>query len=1184
MNALPFDHLAPPRLPSDAELIIPRGADPESSIIGPVAGRYDLDERIARGGMGIVYRAHDRQLNRTVAVKVMRGKYMDRPDLLRRFVAEARISGRLQHPGIVPVYEVGILSDARPFIAMKLIEGQTLSKHLRERTSPAENQVHYLKVFEALCHTMAYAHKERVIHRDLKPDNVMVGAFSEVQVMDWGLAKFLDPSDAIATTPDGFDAIEKSAYLSNHSRDGHTPVGEYQTQAMAVVAVGPDTPGVGYTTAGEVFGTLAYMPPEQARGEMELVDRRGDVFALGAILCQILTSQPPYFGPPETLREQAREGKLFGAYLLLDRCGAEQSIILLAKHCLAVDPEARPADAGVLAGMVTECLEGLQDRTKEIEVTRVKMEARLSEAEARERLARQARRLARMLAVAGVMVAAMLATGLGWYANDRIARNQAEDHRRVLAIQQIDEALAEADRFDRKAHDVSNTPHERDLAARQAAAASQRAEALLSTSSNIPEELRGRHEAMRTRLTETDRGTRLAMALENWRVQTFDTIGKFDPEAAAKACRETLSQNGFEALTREPAIVAAEIKAHPAGASIRELLLDWLAVTPDATERSGLVNVITLTGNPPSPGWLQALASGEIEDFAKLSEPANDAFIPATGLALAGKRLLEAGRKAEAERLFQRGVRRFPNNFALNAQLGMILRGRSDGKSEAIRYLTAARAARANDATVNFELGSALADVGRKDEAIELLKDLGLANPKSVGAHARLAILHEANGDIEAARQSYQKIIEIEPQDANAHLGLARIELAKGNLDAAEAAFQAAAKPSPSAATHAGLGRIHLKRWEATKGIASFRQAVDAAPSNLDYRLGLIDAHRIANDSKAAILEAREATRIAPASAVAQRLLGELLKTSGDHIASIAAYRAAAKADPTDADIHLRLAVLYETVDDLAAAADAYRAASSLKPGDTNIAKNLARVMAKKVDPMSAAEGYRATLKLDPGNVAVRRKLARLLADRGDEAAIDEGKKAVESDPISGESQADLGETLLQFGKFRAAATAFREAAERLPVENVRHESSRVLARNASRWAGLENRLPEILSGAATASAPGAWADFGEVCRRTKRFAAAAKFFKLATDGDAKYALSAAICEALAGFGQGIDTKELSDDQRVELRRSALEKLKASPVWASDTALANLKSAEAIHSLPESEREAWKSLWSNVPK
>ena len=299
MTAYPTQHAAPLETPPPSgQLVhsapaIPRGADPETAIVGPINGRYDLAERIAKGGMGIVYRAHDRLLNRTVAVKVMRGRFMDRPDLLRRFLAEARISGRLQHPGVVPVYEVGTLPDGRPFIAMKLIEGRTLARLLRDRKTPADNLAHFLKVFESLCQTVAYAHQQGVIHRDLKPDNVMVGEFDEVQVMDWGLAKFLDPADAVAPTPDGFSVVEQSVGLSG---DGHTPIPEHLTHPTAVVPVGPGDPLVGYTIAGEVFGTLSYMPPEQARGESDRLDRRSDVFALGAILCEILTGHPPYFG------------------------------------------------------------------------------------------------------------------------------------------------------------------------------------------------------------------------------------------------------------------------------------------------------------------------------------------------------------------------------------------------------------------------------------------------------------------------------------------------------------------------------------------------------------------------------------------------------------------------------------------------------------------------------------------------------------------------------------------------------------------------------------------------------------------------------------------------------------------------------------------------------------------------
>ncbi|HVK12562.1 MAG TPA: serine/threonine-protein kinase, partial [Gemmataceae bacterium] len=272
---------------------VPVGGEPETAILGPINGRYDLGAKIARGGMGVVYRAHDRLLNRTVAVKVMRGKFLSRPDLMRRFLAEARISARLQHPGIVPVYEVGTLPDGRPFIAMKLIEGETLARLLAARSTPADHLSHFLKVFEALCQAVAYAHEQGVIHRDLKPDNVMVGSFGEVQVMDWGLAKVLggggDSEAEIPTLPAPWPTPTSKA---DFRAADNAPVGEHATHATMIVPVGPEAPDAAQTDAGAVFGTAPFMPPEQARGEIDKLDARGDVFALGAILCQILTGQP----------------------------------------------------------------------------------------------------------------------------------------------------------------------------------------------------------------------------------------------------------------------------------------------------------------------------------------------------------------------------------------------------------------------------------------------------------------------------------------------------------------------------------------------------------------------------------------------------------------------------------------------------------------------------------------------------------------------------------------------------------------------------------------------------------------------------------------------------------------------------------------------------------------------------
>src|SRR5262245_34334685 len=157
---------------------------------GQAGDRYQLQGEIARGGMGAVLRGRDVDLGRDLAVKVLLEKHANRPEVVRRFLEEAQIGGQLQHPGVVPVYDVGRFGD-RPFFTMKLVKGKTLAALLAERAAPAQERPRFLAIALQVSQAVAYAHAKGVIHRDLKPANVMVGAFGEVQVMDWGLAKVL---------------------------------------------------------------------------------------------------------------------------------------------------------------------------------------------------------------------------------------------------------------------------------------------------------------------------------------------------------------------------------------------------------------------------------------------------------------------------------------------------------------------------------------------------------------------------------------------------------------------------------------------------------------------------------------------------------------------------------------------------------------------------------------------------------------------------------------------------------------------------------------------------------------------------------------------------------------------------------------------------------------------------------
>jgi hypothetical protein len=313
--------------------------------------------------MGVVYRATDTVLGREVAVKVLQDKYAPDSGTARRFADEARITGQLQHPNIPAVHDLGLLPDGRPFLAMKLIKGSTLEAILKDGTDLAAERGRLLAIFEAVCQAVGYAHAHRVIHRDLKPANMMVGAFGEVQVMDWGLAKVLG-EETLATT---------EARTAEETR--------------AWTQVSPTPEAGSHTQAGSLVGTPAFIPPEQALGEIGKINERADVFGLGALLAVILTGKPPYVGESfESVRVQAARGKLEDCYARLDACGAEPELIALCKKCLAFEPEERPSDAGAVAQAVAGLRSAAEERARTAERQQVAAAARSAERRKRRRL------------------------------------------------------------------------------------------------------------------------------------------------------------------------------------------------------------------------------------------------------------------------------------------------------------------------------------------------------------------------------------------------------------------------------------------------------------------------------------------------------------------------------------------------------------------------------------------------------------------------------------------------------------------------------------------------------------------------------------------------------------------------------------------------------------------------------
>ena len=371
------------------------------------SARLQLFGEIARGGMGAVLKGRDSDLGRDLAVKILLESHRDKPEMVRRFIEEAQIAGQLQHPGIVPIYELGAFGDRRPYFAMKLVKGHTLAEILANRKAVIDGLPRFLTIFESICQTMAYAHARGVIHRDLKPSNVMVGSFGEVQVMDWGLAKVLPRGGAVDDASAG------------HTRD--------QSTIIATARSGSD---LDLSQAGSIMGTPSYMAPEQARGDGEQVDERADVFALGSIFCELLTGEPAFTGRTSgEIQRKAARGELENALARLDdkSLGLDPELIALARSCLAAEPVERPRHAGEVAERISLYHSRVQDRLRQSEIARAEEKARAEEATKRAAVERQRSRLT--VALAASVVGFLLLGGGGWtyFAQQRAARQVATE-------------------------------------------------------------------------------------------------------------------------------------------------------------------------------------------------------------------------------------------------------------------------------------------------------------------------------------------------------------------------------------------------------------------------------------------------------------------------------------------------------------------------------------------------------------------------------------------------------------------------------------------------------------------------------------------------------------------------------------------------------------------------------------
>jgi serine/threonine protein kinase/tetratricopeptide (TPR) repeat protein len=1158
----------------------------------PMVPGYRVLHEIARGGMGRVLAAFDFALDRDVAIKILLpGMQAD------RFVRESKITARLPHPGIPPVHALGTLADGSPFLAMKLIAGHTLAEEIKRGDRPR-----LLQAFLQVCQAVGFAHSKGILHRDLKPANVMVGAFGEVQVMDWGLAKEVrkDEGGRMKDEKEATDGSSSSFILHPSSLQADP------SQTTDYRAVGESTDE--RTQVGQVLGTPTYMAPEQARGEA--TDARADVFALGGILCAILTGHPPFGGRTRLeVTRRAGEADLAEANARLDSCGADTELVALCRRCLSPSPADRPAEGQAVADALTAYLGGVQEKLRKAELERAAAEARAVEeahtrqmAEAKAMEERRRRRATLALAAAVLALVVLSGGGAAWWWQHRTA-----------IVRDVEAALDEVH---------GHVEGERWPEAR---ASLERAEGRLGGSG--PQTLQDRVQQMRT---DVD----MVAELEAIRLRPAET-GKrtmgFDYSQAAVEYAAAFRKYGIDVDQMD----ASEAVARVQRSAIRELLLaglaDWKRSKPNA-EQFKLQAIIE---GADDNVWRQALRKAarakDIDTLRTLAGQEEMLNQPPGVISLICLDLQEQGLLKEVITILAQTQRRVPGDFWINYQLGYILSWnvRPRQSEQAIAYFRAAVALRPKSAAAHSVLGAAMYEKGDLDGAIAACRQAIALDPNHVYAYDNLGKALLDKGHLDDAVAAFRQSLAIEPKDDRAHVGLGLVLIARKDPEGANAEFRnAIALNSRNVIAHANLGQVHKTMGHLNRAIDEYRKAIAIDPTDAGLHISLGHLLKDKGDSEGAIGEYQKALVIDPTTTrLGVAYCWELIQR-GRLEEARTAWQKVLEQEPTDYDSWHNYAELCLFLGQ----EDAYRRTRTAQ---------LER-FGNTTNPVVADRLAKASLLL-PGSPEELRQAAAL-ADR----ALAAGPE------YEWYAYFQLVKALAEYrqGRWDSSAELAKAAATRLPSHSAVTVPAQLLQAMVQYRKGQTTLAQKTLAGAVSAiSGNEASAVSGDawICHILRReaetlilpnlgpflqgayrpkdgdeclalsvaircrgaYLAGARAFaatfpadpKLADDLNSFLRYYAACLAARAGCGYDQEAHASDDRERARWRTQALDWLRADLAawtkladepkehdlirqvlqhWQKDTDLASLRDAAALTKLPPEERAAYESLWADL--
>lgn len=974
--------------------------------------RYQPVCEIGRGGMGTVWKVIDRQFERPLAVKLMLPVGTGQTEAQQRFEREAVITASLQHPAIPPVVDRGVLADGSPYFSLKLIEGQTLSTLLKQRSSTAEHLPRFLGVFEQVCQAVGYAHSQGILHRDLKPANVMVGEFNEVQVMDWGMAKWIS-QQTFGPRESHSQALDDP--LDNFDPDAQTI--DFRTDPEA----SGDTDAAGesctLTCNGQVLGTLAYMPPEQARGDQLLLDARTDVFALGGILCSILTGQPPHRGSDAAdVFRKVRAGQLDEAMARVAACGADDDIIRLCQNCLHADPQLRPADGAEVAASIRRYEEQTRARLEQQKSERIAAEARAAEEKKR-------RRVTLVAAALSVLLVALLAIG-AW----SIQSEKAKRETRELQAQ-----LAQTARENQARSDVESAltlvPELRGQYQFAAAAALlTQAESRVESLASLPE-LPQRLQRERLDLQAARELDRIRLDMSRSSNAAFDrqfALGEQGAYAAVFAAHE------LDILNGETESLADVIRE----SAIRDELIDGLDAwaTYETEPLAARIRQVAIAADSDS-------VRNRIRDAAMWQDPA------------ARENLLE-----------ELDARRLSPTFVT----GISDRLRAIGETQrAVDLLESTLQHHPDDFWAHFYLALFMGDLNAPLESqIGHYRTALALRPDATSVHNNLAILLEAQGKLEQAEQLCRVAIELTAPQTPPYL-INQLGLAlKAQLrnPEAEAVFREALQQDANYGdAHCNLGNVltNMKRFEEAE--QHIQSAIRIDPDRIAYRINLAacfkDQQRLAEAEETY----RAALKLDPQSAVTYTKLGVLFKETGRLEEALDILQQGLEIEPRSAEAWWNLGVVLESQQQFAPAEQAYRKALEHDPRFRETPNSMGILLTKLQRFAEAERTLLSAIPLDPDWHLPHFNLAWAYYQQQKlEAAEKAFRESARLAPNHLPSLGMLSMTLKAQEKYAAAAEIARQGFALSPPESS----------DAAQFQGLVNELERLLQGESTDDSP----------------------------------------------------------------------------------------------------------------